>query len=64
MPLKLAPTDELVRLRTADLETLERAQQAGLDAVTHEEVKPELGEFEHGRRFREPPAIRERPPIR
>ena len=36
MPLKLAPTDELVRLRTADLETLERVQQAGLDVVTHE----------------------------
>jgi transcription elongation GreA/GreB family factor len=41
LPQKLALKDELVRLLTADLETLERAQKAAIEAATHEEAKPE-----------------------
>jgi transcription elongation GreA/GreB family factor len=41
LPSKQALKDELIRLLTADLETLERAQQATREAATHEQAKPE-----------------------
>ena len=41
LPSKRALKDELIRLLTADLETLERAQQATLAGATHEQAKPE-----------------------
>jgi transcription elongation GreA/GreB family factor len=40
-PSKQALKDELIRLLTADLETLERAQQATREGATHESAKPE-----------------------
>lgn len=40
-PSKSALKQELVRILQADLETLERAQQAAREGATHEEAKPE-----------------------
>jgi transcription elongation GreA/GreB family factor len=40
-PPKQALKDELVRLLQADLDVLERAHRAVLEAATHEEAKPE-----------------------
>jgi len=41
LPSKQALKDELVRRLEAELDTLERAQQAVREAATHEEAKPE-----------------------
>jgi len=41
LPSKSALKQELVQILEADLETLERAQQAALEGATHEEAKPE-----------------------
>jgi len=41
LPSKQALKDELVRLLSAELDTLERAQQAAREGATHEEAKPE-----------------------
>jgi transcription elongation GreA/GreB family factor len=41
LPSKQELKDELVRLLDADLEALERAQQATREGATHEEAKPE-----------------------
>ncbi len=41
LPSKQALKDELVRHLGAELETLERAQQAAREGATHEEAKPE-----------------------
>lgn len=41
LPSKQSLKDELVRALAAELETLERAQQAAREAATHEEAKPE-----------------------
>jgi transcription elongation GreA/GreB family factor len=40
-PSKTALRDELIALLSADLSTLERAQQAAAEGATHEEAKPE-----------------------
>ena len=41
LPSKESLKRDLVRLLAADLETLERAQQAAIEGATHEEAKPE-----------------------
>ncbi len=41
LPSKQALKDELVRHLAAELDTLERAQQAAREGATHEEAKPE-----------------------
>lgn len=41
LPGKVELKRELVRILEADLETLERAQQAAREGATHEEAKPE-----------------------
>lgn len=41
LPTKQALKDELIQSLTAELSTLERAQQHTLEGVTHEEAKPE-----------------------
>ena len=41
LPAKYILKDELVRVLTADVETLERAQKSAVEAATHEEAKPE-----------------------
>jgi transcription elongation GreA/GreB family factor len=41
LPSKPALKEELIRLLGAELETLERAQQAAREGATHEEAKPE-----------------------
>lgn len=41
LPPKAAIKEELVRILQADLDTLERAQQATREGATHEEAKPE-----------------------